>query len=567
MFWKQISRRKSLEILVEEMAGQHRLHRVLGPVALTALGIGAIIGSGIFVLTGKAAAEDAGPALMVSFAVAAVGCAFAAFCYAEFAAMAPVAGSAYTYAYATLGELLAWIIGWDLILEYAMSCAVVASSWSGYFNELLAAIGWWQVTPYLSLDPWTSLAPDGQPPVYALFNLPAAIVTLVVTAVLVLGIRQSATTNATLVLVKLAVVLFVIFVGWSFIDSRNWTQIPVEKRLQPEAAAPAGADQPPRDKTAEKWGMLGKLGVNKRLVAIDDRWRSPFAPYGLSGIMLGASIVFFAFIGFDAISTHSEEARRPQRDVPIGILASLIICTILYICVAAVVTGMVPYYQMDLHAPIADAFARENSRNPTVALRLSTILVAAGGLAGLTSVILVTFLSQARVFMAMARDGLLPPLFGTVHARFRTPHLATMLTGAIISVVAAVTPIQKLAEMVNIGTLMAFVVVCAAVLILRLERPDAPRPFRCPAIYFVAPAGILVNLVLMLFLPVDTWLRLLFWLAAGLLIYYFYGRHHSRLGKELWRELKEHGASPSDAPLPPRRPTGDAGGRLPPNPS
>lgn len=535
MLWKQISRRKSFEHLIKEMAGEDRLQRVLGPIALTSLGIGAIIGSGIFVLTGKAAAQDAGPALMVSFAVAAIGCALAAFCYAEFAAMAPVAGSAYTYAYTTLGELLAWIIGWDLILEYSMACAVVASSWSGYLNELLGALGLWQIPTEWALDPWTTKVVAGES-VRGLINLPAAGITMLVTAVLVLGIRQSANTNALLVMVKLAVVVFVILMGWYYIDPVNWHSLPVESRLIPENAA-------------AKWGMLGNLGINEWLIPLDERWRTPFTPYGLSGVMLGASIVFFAYIGFDAISTHSEEARRPQRDVPLGILASLVICTILYISVAAVITGMVPYFKLDLHAPIAAAFSEEARKTPTLALRLSTILVAAGGLAGLTSVLLVSFLSQARVFMAMSRDGLLPRVFGEVHAKYRTPHLATMLTGGLITVVAAVTPIQKLAEMVNIGTLLAFVVVCAAVLILRLQRPDAHRPFRCPVVYIVAPLGIAVNVLLMLFLPPDTWWRLVIWLGAGLLIYYFFGRHHSVLGHELEDEIRQHGASPSDAPL------------------
>ena len=535
MLWKQISRRKSFDHLIKEMAGEDRLQRVLGPIALTALGIGAIIGSGIFVLTGKAAAQDAGPALMISFAVAAFGCALAAFCYAEFAAMAPVAGSAYTYAYTTLGELLAWIIGWDLILEYSMACAVVASSWSGYLNELLGSLGLWQIPTQFSLDPFTSKEIAGQT-VHGLINLPAAGITLLITAVLVLGIRQSANTNALLVMVKLAVVVFVILMGWNYIEPANWNSLPVESRLIPE-------------NPAEKWGMLGLLGLNERLVPLDERWRTPFTPYGFSGLMLGASIVFFAYIGFDAISTHSEEAKRPQRDVPLGILASLVICTILYIAVAAVITGMVPYFSLDLHAPIAAAFSEEAKKNPTLALRMSTILVAAGGLAGLTSVLLVSFLSQARVFMAMARDGLLPKMFGHVHPKYRTPHLATMLTGALIATVAAVVPIHELAEMVNIGTPLAFVVVCAAVLILRVQRPDAERPFRCPAIYIVAPLGILVNVTLMLFLPVVTWGRLVVWLGAGLLIYYFFGRFNSTLGHELEEEIRKHGASPSDAPL------------------
>ena len=504
--------RKSLERLHAEMRDDNRLHRVLGPTSLTALGVGAIIGAGIFVITGRAAALDAGPAIVVSYLVAGIGCALAAFCYAEFAAVVPVAGSAYTYAYATLGELFAWIIGWDLILEYAMSCATVAASWSHYLDELLRVTVGWQVPQVIAADPFTSGGASW-------LNLPAVLIVLAVTVVLVAGIRHSATTNTLLVIVKLSVVLFVIFVGIHYVDPQNWTGIPVTLRHVP-------------DNPTAKWGLLGPLGLTRWLAPMDDAMRNQFAPYGLSGIMLGASIVFFAFIGFDSISTHAEEARQPQRDLPISILASLVLCTILYIAVAAVITGMEPYPQIDVEAAVAASFRRLSEQHHSLLLRASAALIAAGALAGMTSVLLVTLLSQARVFLAMARDGLLPSLFGTVHATLRTPHLSTMLTGGIICVVAAFTPIVKLEEMVNIGTLMAFVIVCAAVLILRVQRPDVERPFRCPFVYVVAPLGILVNGTMMLFLPLDTWVRLVVWLVVGLAIYFGYGQRHSALAKQ-----------------------------------
>jgi APA family basic amino acid/polyamine antiporter len=606
MTWKHIFAKKDLEMLLAEMAGEHRLHRVLGPVALTCLGVGCIIGAGIFVLTGVAAADDAGPAIVVSFAIAAVGCALAALCYAEFAAMAPVAGSAYTYAYTTLGEIFAWIIGWDLILEYAMGCATVASSWTKHLNELLEALGLWRVPVWLSFDPFTK-----DLPVQPWLNLPAVFIMIFVTTILVLGIRESARTNAVLVIVKLSVVLLIIAVGWKYVDPSNWNEIPVTQRVLPQervipqlakdhcnkTAAPdhaatltgqlaatyrrewvvqeanrltqSGRLSPedatamiarvrtetevnlPRsdadrqavelllpevrakgeEKAAASWGLLGLMGINRWLIPIDDAFRSPFAPYGLSGIMLGAAIVFFAFIGFDSISTHAEEAKKPSRDVPIGILVSLFLCTTLYIAVAAIITGMIPYPKIDVNAPIAVAFAQKTHR-------IYTVLVSAGGLAGMTSVLLVLFLSQARIFMAMSRDGLLPGVFGTVHPRFRTPHVATMVTGVVICVVAALTPIRLLAEMVNVGTLMAFVIVCAAVWILRIQRPNATRPFRCPVLWLVAPLGMLVNLTLMLFLPWETWMRLLIWLLIGFVIYFGYSRRHSHLVKHLLHEIQ-----------------------------
>lgn len=640
MALKDVFRRKSIETLMAEMAGQHSLARVLGPVALTSLGVGAIIGAGIFVMTGRVAAVDAGPAIVVSFAVAALGCAFAALCYAEFAAMAPVAGSAYTYAYATLGEVFAWIIGWDLMLEYAMSCATVASAWSKYLNAFLEAF-----TPYFLKEPVKiseNLVNDPFSVSGAYGNLPGALVMLAITIVLVRGIRESAFTNSLLVLVKLGVVLLVIGLGCFYINQDNWTKIPAYERLTPEESAIPGlvdeiaakeieagklekddkksrvdllqkqslaqykidwvregnermlaaneidaagaqaridevvarhaANLPQTDVdkadveqvvtevrkqtqklAAKKWGLLGVLGLNDKLVPIDEATRSPFMPYGFSGVMLGAALVFFAYIGFDSISTHAEEAKRPQRDVPFAILTSLALCTVLYIAVAAVITGMVPYPDIDQHAAVATAFGDLAKEQDSGKLRFATSLIAAGGLAGMTSVLLVTFLSQVRVFMAMSRDGLLPPIFGHVHPKFHTPHLATMLTGGVISVVSALTPIRMLEEMVNIGTLMAFVVVCAAVLLLRVRNPDIERPFRCPVIYVVAPLGILVNLALMLFLPVDTWIRLVVWLGLGMAIYFAYSRFHSKLnhgsGRHTMHEIKKQGISPTDAPL------------------
>jgi APA family basic amino acid/polyamine antiporter len=617
---KHLFAKKDLEMMLAEMAGEHRLHRVLGPVSLTALGVGCIIGAGIFVATGRAAAQDAGPAVVVSYVIAALGCALAALCYAEFAAMAPVAGSAYTYAYTTLGEIFAWIIGWDLILEYAMGCATVAAAWSHYLNEFLKAVsnGNWSIPAKIMSGPFTKV--EGLAG-YPWLNLPSVLIMILVTTVLVLGIRESARTNALLVAIKLAVVIFVIGVGWAYVDSANWTSVPFSARIRPEerdlaklAQAELGPDAtaeqvdglakqlaasyrkewasqeidrlekegditseqtktmkadliqrtekdlPSTDadkrlvhglmqklrteskkKEADSWGLLGYLGLNQWLLPLDDAARSPFMPYGLSGIMLGASIVFFAYIGFDSISTHAEEAKNPQRDVPIGILTSLTLCTVLYVAVAAVVTGIMPYPSIDVKAPIAVAFHDKAAVVESPILRWATVIISIGGLAGMTSVLLVLFLSQARIFMAMARDGLLPSVFGRIHPRFRTPHIATMVTGVVICVTAAFTPIYKLEEMVNVGTLMAFIMVCAAVLVLRFQRPNIHRPFRCPLLWLVAPLGILVNLSLMLFLPIDTWLRLVVWLLIGFVVYFSYSWWHSRLhlARHLIHEIQE----------------------------
>jgi APA family basic amino acid/polyamine antiporter len=660
MFFKQLFARKTLEMLAEEAKGENRLRRVLGPIGLTSLGIGAIIGAGIFVMTGRVAADNAGPAVMVSYAVAGLGCALAAFCYAEFASMAPVAGSAYTYAYATLGELIAWIIGWDLILEYAMSCATVASAWSEYFNKLIAVLfgKQWQVPEFLSYDP---LSHPG-----AWLNLPAVLILIAVTTVLVIGIRESAASNTALVIIKLGVVVFVIVIGVGYINSKYWTDVPLAERKMPEQIlvvdkaddqaknedtlfasarkwaalrfdrkaeevtvridAAGGSDslsdsgdltledranllkkqalavylldrtrqvseellkagkiseeaarervaraekefatngpKTPTErarvdallvaakedapaKAAEQWGLLGTLGLNRFLLPLDDSTRSNFSPYGISGIMLGAALVFFAFIGFDSISTHAEEAIRPQRDVPFGILASLAVCTFLYMAVSAVITGMQPYPTIDTKAAIAAAFDDKANavQGGSPALKASAALIAAGGLAGMTSVLLITFLSQARVFLAMARDGLMSErIFGAVHEKYRTPHVSTMLTGVVIMIVAAFTPIQDLEKMVNIGTLFAFVIVCGAVLLLRIRRPEVHRPFRCPAIFVLAPLGILVNVTMMMFLPLITWLRLFGWLGIGLVIYFVYGYGHSLVGKNLRGHAGPNGA-------------------------
>jgi APA family basic amino acid/polyamine antiporter len=592
MLWNRIFATKTLEMLDQEAKGENRLRRVLGPIGLTSLGVGAIIGAGIFVMTGRVAAEDAGPAIVVSFVVAGIACALAAFCYAEFASMAPVAGSAYTYAYATLGEIIAWIIGWDLILEYAMSAATVAAVWSKYLNELLrVCFGENYVVPdHWCHDPFSSPG--------AIMNLPAVLILGAVTTVLVIGIRESAASNTALVILKLSVVLFVIAVGVFYINPANWNSVSPEERRQPEELlipdlakerhkdnkeaikrvqaeaiatfklerARASGDQariervearfgkvvekmteadkkevaeilkeaskgaPKKAEAVEtqKWGMFGQLGLSKHLAAFDDKVRSPYFPFGFSGMMLGAALVFFAFIGFDSISTHAEEAVLPQRDVPIGILASLFMCTLLYVAVAAIISGMEPYPYIDPDAAVASAFRERADQGGGMVLNLSAGLIAAGALAGMTSVLLITFLSQARIFLAMARDGLMPhSIFGAVHEKFRTPHISTMLTGAVMAVVAAFTPIFVLEEMVNIGTLFAFVVVCAAVLMLRIQRPDAPRPFKCPAVYIVAPAGVIVNVILMGFLPAETWGRLVVWLVIGLVIYFLFGYHYS----------------------------------------
>jgi APA family basic amino acid/polyamine antiporter len=494
-------------MLLAELEGESRLRRVLGPVQLTSLGVGAVIGAGIFVTTGVIAKQTAGPALMLSYVVAGLVCVLAGLCYAEFASMVPVAGSAYTYAYATLGELFAWIIGWDLVLEYAVSAATVADGWSGYFQNVLAIFGWHLphaiAGPLVNYDAGLGrLVATG-----STLNLPAVAIVVLVTAVLVVGIRESAGLNTVLVGIKVAAVLFVIGVGAFYVHRANWHPF-----------AP--------------YGLTGLQVFGHTLLGQSDAGGNPI------GMLAGSALAFFAYIGFDSVSTHSEEAKNPQRDVPIGILVSLVLCTLLYIGVVAVLTGMVPYGELDVNAPVADAFRR-------VGLRWAQFLIAMAGIAGITSVLLVTMLSQARVLLAIARDGLLPAsFFGAVHERFRTPWKSTLLTGAFVALLAAFLPISVLLLLVNMGTLLAFVLVCAAVLIMRRTHPEAARPFRVPWVPLVPILGIASCLLLMFSLPSENWLRLFVWLAIGLTIYFGYGRKHSTLAR-----LREHGSS-SPTPLP-----------------
>ncbi|MBL8149130.1 MAG: amino acid permease [Blastocatellia bacterium] len=488
----QLFARKPLEMLLEELKGENRLRRVLGPVQLTSLGVGAIIGTGIFVLTGVAAHDKAGPALMLSFVVAGLACVFAALCYAEFASMVPVAGSAYTYAYATLGELFAWIIGWDLVLEYAVGSATVAHGWSKYFQDFIGILGF-KIPAVFTTAPF-----DYDPAVGhfvatgAMFDLPALVVTFIVTIILVVGIQESASFNSAMVIVKVVVVLFVIAVGAFYIKPANW-----------EPFAP--------------YGLTGVGVFGKTLLGQTGKGGEPL------GMLAGAATIFFAYIGFDSVSTHSEEARNPQRDVPIGIVVSLVVCTLLYIAVAAVLTGMVPYKDINIDAPVSDAFKN-------VGLAWAQFLISAGALAGITSVLLVMMLSQPRVLLAMARDGLVPPgFFGAIHDKFRTPWKSTILTGFFVAAMGAFLPLRILAELVNIGTLLAFVIVCAAVLIMRRTHPNAERPFRVPFVPLVPILGIAICLLLMFSLPAENWLRLIGWLALGFVIYFAYGRYHSTM--------------------------------------
>ncbi|MGO9863143.1 MAG: amino acid permease [Terriglobales bacterium] len=517
--------KKPLALLMEEAreTGARSLKRTLGPFQLTALGVGAVIGAGIFVLSGLGA-HYAGPGLMLSFVLSGLGCAFAALCYAEFAAMIPLAGSAYTYAYATLGEIFAWIIGWDLTLEYAMGASTVSSGWSNHFIELLN-IFHVKMPLWLAYDHWTGLgeaekivarqmaqasdstlvpgtqaflekvtaimtaqSPELLQKAHSLLNaphlfgheigvnVPAFVIALVITAILVIGIKESARFNATIVTIKVAVVIFVIGLGWRYVSHSNW-----------------GSD-----------------------------WHS-FAPYGFSGIGAGAAYIFFAYIGFDAVSTTAQEAKNPQRDLPIGIIASLLICTVLYIAVAAVLTGMVPWREVNIEAPIARAFL---DRGLTGASHIITL----GALAGLTSVMLVMLLGQTRVLYSMANDGLLPKkFFADIHPRFRTPWKNTMLVGLLAAIVGSLTPIDDIGKMVNIGTLLAFVIVCIAVMALRHTNPGQPRPFRTPWVPFVPVMGIIFNGYMMYKLGWINWARLIIWLIIGMVVYFTYSRKHSRV--------------------------------------
>jgi APA family basic amino acid/polyamine antiporter len=518
---------KPMDWLLNEAkeVGTHSLKRTLGPISLTALGVGAVIGAGIFVLSGLGA-QYAGPGLMLSFVISGMGCAFAGLCYAEFAAMIPLAGSAYTYAYAALGEFLAWIIGWDLTLEYAMGASTVSSGWSNHFIEFLNIFGL-KMPLWLAYDRWTALRtaenivarqmahaanPDlvtttqaflnkvgdmmagqspeliqrahdlvGAPHMFGVeigFNLPAFLIAMIITAILVVGIKESAAFNSTIVIIKVSVVLFVIILGAHYVHRSNW-----------------GHD-----------------------------WAS-FAPMGFSGIGAGAAYIFFAYIGFDAVSTTAQEAKNPQRDLPIGLIVSLLVCTVLYILVAAVLTGMVPWREINVEAPLAVAFMDRG-------LTQASYLITAGALAGLTSVMLVMLLGQTRVLYAMACDGLLPrKFFAAIHPRFRTPYKSTILVGFLAAIVGSLVPIDDIGKMVNIGTLLAFVIVCIAVMVLRRTNPSQARPFRTPWVPLVPLLGVVFNGYMMYKLGWINWARLIIWLVIGLVIYFCYSRQHSLVQK------------------------------------
>jgi len=464
--------RKDLGSLLAE-AGSGTLRRELGPLNLVTLGIGAVIGAGIFVLTGAVASQHAGPALTLSMILAGVACAFAGLCYAELASMIPIAGSAYTYAYATMGELVAWIIGWDLILEYSLSSSSVAVGWSGYALALFQEMGITLPARWTGPPGSEVMLPDGSS-VSAIFNVPALVICLLLTGLLIIGIRESARVNTAIVIIKVLVLTLFVAVGAHYVNTANWHPF-----IPPNA---------------------GEFGA-----------------FGYSGIVRGAGLIFFAYIGFDAVSTASQEAKNPGRSVPIGILGSLAICTVIYIAVGLVMTGLVPYQQLDVPSPIALAVR-------ATGVQWLPPIINIGAICGISSVILVNLLGQSRIFYSMSRDGLLPPVFSRLHPRFRTPHITTAVTGTVVAIAAGLFPIGVLGQLVSMGTLLAFAIVSTGVLILRRIEPDIPRPFKTPGMPWVPIAGTLICLYLMAGLPVLTWVRLFVWLAVGLTIYFAYGR-------------------------------------------
>jgi basic amino acid/polyamine antiporter, APA family len=484
-------RRRKVTDLQAELLADKSLKRALGPLNLTALGIGAVIGAGIFVLTGQAAAKFAGPAIVYSFILAGIACALAGLCYAEFAAMIPVSGSAYTYSYATMGELVAWIIGWDLILEYLFAASTVAVGWSGYVVSFLKDLGI-VIPPQFTSAPYDHVTPvdagwniwrlftEGWVSTGAVLNIPAMLIVAFITVLLVVGIRESAGFNNVIVVIKLTVILLFIGIGVAYVNRGNW------EPFVPEAVE-AGQ-------------------------------------YGWWGVLRAAGVIFFAYIGFDAVSTAAQEARNAQRDMPIGILASLAVCTILYIAVALILTGMVNYKELNVPDPIAVAIDSAGE-----GLKWLRPIIKVGAIAGLSSVILVMMLGQPRIFYAMSRDGLLPPVFSRVHHRYQTPWLATILTGTVAMFVAGLFPIGLLGELVSIGTLLAFAIVCGGVFVLRFLHPEIHRPFRVPVFWLVSPLGVFFCLWLMYGLPPDTWARLIVWMALGFIIYFGYSRRRSRL--------------------------------------
>jgi APA family basic amino acid/polyamine antiporter len=499
---RSLFRTKSLdEILKDVESPTHQLKRALGAFDVVMLGIGAIVGAGIFATIGTAVAGDAlrpgaGPAIVLSFALTAVACAFCGLCYAEFASLVPISGSAYTYSYATLGELVAWIIGWDLILEYAVGNVAVAIAWAAYFQQLCSGIGvhipaWLAVdyrsaaqaasaiAPGAGVDPSIALAHEAwttHPTVFGipvLFNALAVGIVALITWLLIVGVKESARVNNVMVMIKLAILVFFVYSGMKYVRPEHW---------------------------------------------------SPFMPNGMSGVWVGASLIFFAYIGFDAISTAAEECRRPSRDLPIGIIGSLVICTVIYIAVALVLTGMVPWQRLGVADPLAAAFAYVNAD-------VSASIVAVGAVVSMTAVLLVFQYGQPRIFFSMSRDGLLPPYFSRVHPRYRTPHVTTLWTGIAVALVSAVANINEIVELTNIGTLFAFILVCIGILILRVREPNRPRAFRTPGVPLVPILGILSCLYLMTGLPWITWVRFVLWLAVGSVVYFFYGVRRSRLNR------------------------------------